>query len=203
MAADIILMDGKGVWKAAEVVKSGGLVVFGTDTVYGLGCDPFNEESVDRLFEAKGRESKAVSVLCSSAEKAGDLVALNPRAQALAAEHWPGAFTIVAPLRMRVPDRLSQGPDLGVRVPNHARCLELVAACGGWLTGTSANFSGKPPARSAKDALKQLGDSVDIVLDAGPSSAVASTVVRVVGSEVTILRTGPVGVGKEVKGGRT
>ena len=203
MDPPILPMDGRSISKAAEIVRGGGLVVYPTDTVYGLGCDPLDESAVDRLFAAKGRESKAVPVLCSSLDRAGDLVELEPRARELAGENWPGALTIVAPLKMRVPDRLSQGPYLGVRVPNHSGCLELIAACGGWLTGTSANLSGRPSAKSAAEASRQLGASVDMFLDGGPAPGTESTVVRVAGGVVTILRTGPVGVGNEVKGGRT
>ncbi|MDG7029041.1 MAG: threonylcarbamoyl-AMP synthase [Nitrososphaerota archaeon] len=190
----VLAMDGRAISRAAETVMRGGLVVYPTDTVYGLGCDPFNEEAVRRLFSAKGRGAKAVPVLCSSREKAADLVDLGPRGGELARRYWPGALTIVAPLKMRVPDMLSQGPHLGVRVPDHALCLELVASCGGWLAGTSANVSGAPSARSAGDALRQLGGTVDLILDGGPSPGAGSTVVRVVGGTLTILRTGQIGV---------
>ncbi|MCL4354985.1 MAG: threonylcarbamoyl-AMP synthase [Nitrososphaerota archaeon] len=190
----VLAMDGRAISRAAETVMRGGLVVYPTDTVYGLGCDPFNEEAVRRLFSAKGRGAKAVPVLCSSREKAADLVDLGPRGGELARRYWPGALTIVAPLKMRVPDMLSQGPHLGVRVPDHALCLELVASCGGWLAGTSANVSGAPSARSAGDALRQLGGTVDLILDGGPSPGAGSTVVSVVGGTLTILRTGQIGV---------
>lgn len=75
----VLAMDGRAISRAAETVMRGGLVVYPTDTVYGLGCDPFNEEAVRRLFSAKGRGAKAVPVLCSSREKAADLVDLGPR----------------------------------------------------------------------------------------------------------------------------
>ncbi|MDG6899194.1 MAG: threonylcarbamoyl-AMP synthase [Nitrososphaerota archaeon] len=191
---EVLTMDGRAISRAAEKVVRGGLVVYPTDTVYGLGCDPFNEDAVRRLFAAKGRSAKAVPVLCGSREKASDLVYLGPKGEELARRHWPGALTIVAPLKMRVPDMLSQGPTLGVRVPNHQLCLKLVASCGGWLAGTSANVSGAPSARSAGDALRQLGDTVDLILDGGPSAGTGSTVVSVVGGAVTILRTGQIGV---------
>ena len=196
MRARLLPMDGSSIARAAQEVRRGGLVVFPTDTVYGLGCDPLNHAAVRRLFAAKGRTSKPVPVLCSSAEKAGELVRLDRTALELAAEHWPGALTIVAPLRRPVAPRLTQGkPYLGVRVPNHPSCLELIAHCGGWLTGTSANLSGSPSARSAAEAMDQLGSAVDVILDGGRLAGAESTVVRVDGGEVTILRRGPVGVG--------
>jgi L-threonylcarbamoyladenylate synthase len=204
LRARILLLDGDSIARAAKKVRTGGLVVYPTDTVYGLGCDPLNHTAVRRLFEAKGRESKPVPVLCASAEKAAGMVELSGRALELAQKHWPGALTIVAPLRRSVPPQLSQGkPFLGVRVPNHPGCLGLIAACGGWLTGTSANLSGRPSSRSAAEAYDQIGNAVDIILDGGRLAGAESTVVQVVGNEVTILRTGPIGVGDELNDRRT
>src|SRR5579863_546232 len=143
LAARVLKMGSPSFAEAASVVKGGGILVYPTDTVYGLGCDPFNEAAVGRLFRAKGRGSKAVPVLCSTAQRALELVHLNRRALELAGDHWPGALTIVAPLRRNVPPQLTQGSgSLGVRVPGLASCVELIDACGGWLVGTSANLSG-------------------------------------------------------------
>jgi L-threonylcarbamoyladenylate synthase len=187
--------------RAAKIVREGGLVVYPTDTVYGLGCDPFNAAAVQRLFEAKARSAKPVSVLCSSRAKAQELVTMSPTARKLVSEHWPGALTLVAPTRRRLPAQLTQGgTTLGVRVPDHEGCLQLIRACGGWLTGTSANISGTGSARSASGVLKQLGASVDLILDGGELEGRESTVVRVIGTEVAILRTGPIGVGVEATG---
>ena len=198
MAARIMKMDDVSISAAAETVRRGGILVYPTDTVYGLGCDPFNEAAVDRLFGVKGRGSKAVPVLCSSARQAMEIVSLNARARELADAHWPGALTIVAPLKKRVPQRLDQGSGLlGVRVPGLGSCIELIGACGGWLTGTSANLSGRPSSRTAQQAVEQLGDLVDLILDGGTLEGAESTVVQVSGDTVTILRTGPIGVETE------
>jgi L-threonylcarbamoyladenylate synthase len=204
MRARLLAMNSDSIALAAKAVRRGLLVVYPTDTVYGLGCDPLNHEAVRRLFEAKGRESKPVPVLCASTEKAEELVKLSGRAAELARRHWPGALTIVATLRRPLPPQLTQGGRyLGVRVPAHSGCLELIAACGGWLTGTSANRSGNPSARSADEALDELGDSIDLVLDGGRLGGQESTVVKVIGAKVTILRTGPIGVENEREGRRT
>ena len=190
--------------KAAGIVGRGGLVVYPTDTVYGLGADPFNEKAVKRLFAAKGRTAKPVPVLCSSFQKAAELIELSMRGVELARDRWPGAFTIVAPFKKRLPSILTQGTgNLGVRVPAHQGCLKLISACGGWLTGTSANLSGQPSARTAQEAGIQLSDSVDLILDGGSLVGKESTVALVVGDEVTILRGGPIGVREEMKRRRT
>jgi L-threonylcarbamoyladenylate synthase len=143
-------------------------------------------------------------VLCSSDKKAKELVNLSGKAAELAAANWPGALTIVAPLLRQVPWLLSQGTsNLGVRVPASPMCVLLIKKCGGWLTGTSANLSGRPSARSAEEAMAQLGSSVEMVLDGGRLGGKESTVVQVVGDELTILRGGPVRVDEEMKGRRT
>jgi L-threonylcarbamoyladenylate synthase len=181
--------------EAAAIVRGGGLVVYPTDTVYGLGCDPMNEEAVDRLFKAKGRDTKPLPVLCASAADAGRLVKLNPTSLGLAASHWPGALTMVLPLKKAVPRRLNRGGDyLGVRVPGLRFCRDLVGACGGVLTGTSANLSGRPSCRTAEEAGGQLAERVDLILDGGTAGGLESTVVKVVGRGIMILRQGRVRV---------
>ncbi|MDG6910058.1 MAG: threonylcarbamoyl-AMP synthase [Nitrososphaerota archaeon] len=203
MPGELVMMSSDAVSRAAGLVRKGGVIAYPTDTVYGLGCDPLNESAVKRLFEVKGRGTKPVPVLCSSAAKARELVSFSPTAARLADATWPGALTIVAPVKKALPYQLTQGSgNLGVRVPSDPGCLELLERCGGWLTGTSANISGRPSSKSAREAMLQVGDLVDMVLDGGARSGKESTVVLVVGDTVTILRTGPVGVG-EVKGGRT
>lgn len=200
MGPEILPLDRRSVARAATVVRAGGLVVFPTDTVYGLGCDPTSPGAVEKLFLAKGRGEKAVPVLCASEARARELVELSATAVELASRHWPGALTIVAPLKLKLPAKLSQGQGtLGVRVPAHEGCLSLIAACGGWLAGTSANRSGAPPGRTAREAAAAFGSEVALVLDGGSSSGASSTVVRVVGDTVTVLRSGPVGVRKEMK----
>ncbi len=195
MPSESLPFGAASIGRAASIVKEGGLIVYPTDTVYGLGCDPMDGSAVARLFEAKGRESKPLPVLCSSIEGASRLVEMDGRALELAGEHWPGALTIVAPLKVRVPRQLDQGTGtLGVRVPGMKECVELVEKCGGLLTGTSANLSGRPSCRSAEEAMEQLGGKVDLILDGGRLVGTESTVVRVEGGSVIVLRMGQVRV---------
>ena len=129
-----------------------------------------------------------------------ELVEMNKRAERLATKFWPGALTIVAPLKRDVPFQIHQGTGtVGVRVPALQLCVTLIENCGGWLTGTSANRSGVPSARSAAEALEQLGNGVDLVLDGGRLEGIESTVVRVIGDSIQVLRAGPVGVADEAK----
>lgn len=176
------------------------MVVYPTDTVYGLGCDPANEGAVRRLVQAKKRQDSPISILCSSTDAAMNLVEMNGKARDLARRYWPGALTIVAPLKRGLPFPIHQGTGtLGVRVPAMPLCIALIEACGGWLTGTSANLSGLPSTRTAAEAARQLGDAVDLVLDGGRLDGLESTIVRVVTEGIQVLRVGPVGVTDETR----
>ena len=199
MTAPVLPFNSHSIARASAAVAQGGLVVYPTDTVYGLGCNPMDERAVARLFAAKGREAKPVPVLCSSLDASAGLVEMGPTALRLAARFWPGALTIVAPLKRSVPSLLHQGTgSLGVRVPASPLCVELIRACGGFLTGTSANLSGSPSSRTAAEAGLQLGDAVDLIIDGGRLEGEESTVVKVSGDGVIILRRGPVGVTDEM-----
>lgn len=185
--------------KASAIVRAGGIVAFPTDTVYGLGCNPFDGEAVERLFAVKHREGKPISVLCASMEDAKKLVEFGPVANKLAKAHWPGALTIVARLREKMPERLHNGTGmLGVRIPAREDCLELARECGGFITGTSANPSGEPSCTSAKDVMARLGGSIDLVLDGGKAEIAESTVVKIVGNEIDVLRSGGVKLENEL-----
>jgi L-threonylcarbamoyladenylate synthase len=189
-----------GLEEAASTVKDGGLIVYPTDTLYGLGADPLNSSAVKRLFAVKRREERPIPILCDSLDSALRLAWLNPQSVDLARRHWPGALTIVAPLKGELPLQIHQGSGtVGVRVPASKLCVELIRLCGGLLTGTSANISGKQPCRSAEEAMKELGGEVDLILDGGRLEGMASTVVRVVGEGIEVLRRGPVRVNDEVE----
>ncbi len=178
---------------AARVLASGGVVAFPTDTVYGLGADIHNAAAVDRIYSIKGRpKGSPLPVLIGDISRIGDVVSEpEPFALHLASLCWPGGLTLVLPTRVALPEALLQDGFVGVRVPDDPICLRLIERFGGPITGTSANRTGSPPAVDAGQVRKQLGSSVDYILDAGRSQlAKPSTVVRVAGTEITILREG-------------
>ena len=181
--------------EAVRVVKSGGVVAIPTDTVYGLGCDPSSDEAVGRLFEVKNRQAKPVPLLCADSGVAESLVDLNGVARKLAELHWPGALTIVAPIKKEsnLSPLLDQGSGhLGVRVPDSEVCLALAGKVGGAITGTSANLSGRPSCRTAAQVVESLDGRIQLVIDGGELRGKESTVVRVSGGTVEVLREGSV-----------
>jgi L-threonylcarbamoyladenylate synthase len=194
LKAILLTQDERSIQAVGRIIRDGGIVAIPTDTVYGLACDPFNGRAVQRLFEVKGREAKPIPVLCHGQKDAESLVTLEPRALELARRYWPGALTIVAPLRVEMPPTLHQGTEwLGVRVPGSMTAVSAAAAAGGCVTGTSANLSGRPSCRTAQEVAAELGDRIDAIVDGGRLEAVESTVVRVVGGTVEVLRRGAIG----------
>jgi L-threonylcarbamoyladenylate synthase len=123
------------------------------------------------------------------------VVTLEDAAKELAGRFWPGALTIVAPLRRQVPARLDQGSGwLGVRVPDNDIVRSLALELGGWITGTSANISGQPSCRTAQEVEERVGSRIDAIIDGGRAGGVESTVVKVEQGSIEVLRRGAIGV---------
>jgi L-threonylcarbamoyladenylate synthase len=186
-----------GIASAVGALKGGRLVVMPTDTVYGIGADAFDNSAVAALLSAKGRgRDMPVGVLVGSWHTIEGLVYTMPDgARDLIRAFWPGALSLV----------VAQAPslqwDLGdargtvmLRMPLHPVAIELLREVGP-MAVSSANVSGRPPAVNADEARNQLGDLVDVYLDAGPSEQqAASTIVDLTGDTPRLLRAGPVSV---------
>lgn len=156
--------------RAAQLLRRGGLVAYPTDTVYGLAADPWNDEAVGKLFEAKGRKpEQSVPLLFASPQDLAYVVADVPDvALGLLREFWPGPLTIILPKAQRFRSRAVAGETVAVRVPDHPVPRDLARLLGGPITGTSANLTGGPEPLTADDVRSQLGDRVDLIIDGGP-----------------------------------
>lgn len=191
---EILACSDVGIERCARIVRDGGVVVFPTDTVYGIGCDPHNDSAVRRIFAIKGREEKKpLPVLTGSISDAEQIVSLGPRERALAEKFWPGALTILAPLKDRkIASGVTAGKNsLAIRVPANRCLLEVLKICT-YLVGTSANPSGKPAPIDAQTALKSLSGFDAILVDNEPLGGTESTVVDVAGQNIKILRHGAI-----------
>jgi L-threonylcarbamoyladenylate synthase len=190
-----------GMSECAHIIKNGGVVVFPTDTIYGIGCDPRNDSAVERIFKIKGRdEKKPLPVLAYSMQDAEKIVSLGRAGRMLAEKYWPGALTIVAPLADK---KMSRGvtagcSNLAVRVPANSCILPLLQECR-YLVGTSANISGGKPSKSAQEVLGSGLDGFDALLDGGPVGGVESTIVDMAGAEPRILREGAIKSGEVLR----
>lgn len=180
--------------EAVVAVGEGLVVGLPTDTVYGIGADPLSTEAVGRLFELKGRPPhKPVGLLLAGIEDAMEVAVIGETAGALAAEHWPGALTLVVRPRVILADWVgdTQAETVGVRVPDHPVALGLLSRAGP-LAVTSANRSGEPDSTSAAEARAVFGDEVAVYLEGTSPGGVPSTVVDATGPELRVLRPGPV-----------
>jgi len=196
VTAFVVPDDASGYAAAIGVLRGGGIVALPTDTVYGIGVALDAERGIERLFEAKRRPAdRAIMLLLDAAEQARAVGAWPPAAAALAEAFWPGGLTVVVDQLpgANLPPELTAGrPTIGLRMPDHA-CPRALAAAVGPLPVTSANLSGRPPARDAAEIADQLGDAVDCIVDGGPAhGGPASTVVDCTIDPVRILRVGAI-----------
>lgn len=179
---------------AVDILNNGGLLVFPTDTVYGLASLPNQKEFVERLYVVKGRNAaRAIAVLLGDESQLTQVaVAPNETARRLAQAFWPGPVTLILPRQPSLPEALSPLPTIGVRVPNHPVALALLRLTGP-LAVTSANISGAENTNTAQEALAQLKGRVHLVIDGGRTpGGVPSTVVDCTSLEPVILREGPI-----------
>jgi L-threonylcarbamoyladenylate synthase len=181
---------------AAKIIAEGGVIAFRTDTIYGLGADPFNASAVAKIRELKGREeNKPILLLLSDASVADRLIANRSKEfEEVAKKFWPGPLTIVGHAIANLPPEITAGTGtVGVRVPANDSVRDLVRQCGGALTATSANPSGSEPARSAEEVREYFGDRIDLVVDGGEVTAnEPSTVIDVTTSPPRVLREGAI-----------
>lgn len=181
---------------AIEVIRSGGLVAIPTDTLYGLAADPFNPKAVDRVFAAKGRvDAQAVALVASDAAQVlARLGPLTPMARRLADHFWPGPLTILMIASNVLAPRVSAGTGLvGVRVPDHRVTRELCRLASLPLVATSANLSGEPPSHDPDDVAAAFGDSIDVLVDSGPTpGGPPSTIVDATGASPRLIRAGAI-----------
>ena len=189
----VLPADLDGLASAAGTVANGGVICYPTDTLYGLGCDPLNPSAIKRTMEVKGGRTKPMPVLVKGLADAERLAFVTDHARRVAETFWPGPLTMILQSREIVPTILTPQRRVGVRSPKHPICLDLLGLCSGALVGTSANLSGRPPATTAQEAVKELGERVDVILDGGRAPlGVASTVVDLTQPKVTISREGPI-----------
>lgn len=179
---------------ARKIIENHGLIVFPTDTIYGVAADARSAKGIERIYEAKERpENKALPVLIGDLSQLDDLVLLVTDAVRQIAEHfWPGALTLILPKGPGLPSDLSPYPTVGIRMPNLDFTLSLLKETGPLAT-TSANISGGPNPVTAQNVLDQLDGRVDLILDGGATPGpTASTVVDASGPVLKILREGPI-----------
>lgn len=188
--------DLAGLAAATAALRSGGIVAFPTETVYGLGADAMRPDAVARVFAVKGRpaDNPLIVHLADPAELDRVAAAVTPLARRLAERFWPGPLTVVLDARDDLPRITTGGLDtVAVRVPDHPVATALLADADLPVAAPSANRSGRPSPTTVAHVLGDLGDEVDVVLDGGSCPVgVESTVVDARGARPVVLREGTV-----------
>lgn len=181
--------------KAVKIIKAGGLIVYPTDTVYGLGTNALNSQAVLRVFDVKNRPlDQALPLIVSGLEMAEELASVTEEAKRLAQAFWPGALTIILEKKPVVPSVvIGRKLGVGLRAPNHVVPTIITRMSGLPLTATSANRHGGANPIDVREVLNQLGEGIDLILDGGRTKVgISSTVIDLTRIPPLIVRKGPV-----------
>jgi len=182
-----------GIQKAVQIINKGGIVIFPTDTVYGIGCDPYNQKGVLSLYKIKKREkTKPFPVIGYSKKELEKIAEFNDKAEKIAELFWPGPITLILKVKdENIRKSLGLGKKIAVRVPNNQCVLSLLKECK-LLVATSANISGTTSLTDPNDCKRDL-NGYDLLLDGGIlSDDGESTIVEIDGNKLRIVRSGSV-----------
>ena len=181
----------EGIEKASKIINQGGIVVFPTDTVYGIGCDPYNKDSVRKIYEIKSRKiSKPFPVLVYSKDIAERIAFFDEFTKKIVERFWPGPLTVILKLTdENLKESLNVTDKIAIRVPNHKCTLELLKKCN-FLVGTSANISGHSSFTNPDECFNNFR-KYDVFVDGGIiTSKSESTIIEIENEEIRIIREG-------------
>lgn len=186
----------EGIDAPAQIIKEGGLVLFPTETVYGIGANALNDEAVRKIFIAKGRAQDNPLILhIANMEMLNDIAQdISELEYKLMENFWPGPFTIILNKKNGIANQATCcGDTVGVRMPSNKIAYELIKKAGVPIAAPSANISGKPSGTNIEDIIEELQDKVDFIINGGEADiGLESTVVRVINDEIKILRPGKI-----------
>ena len=185
--------DNEGIKTASSIIQQGGIVVFPTDTVYGIGCNPFDKKAVEKIYAIKSRDkSKPFPILTHSLETAKRIAKFDVNSKELAKQFWPGALTIIVKLTDQdLQKSLDLTDKIALRVPKHNCTLELLRKCQ-FLVGTSANKSGQSSFVDPEKCMQNI-EEYDIFVDGGMlTSDSESTIIEIINNKIKIIRKGAV-----------
>ena len=179
--------------KAIDILKNGGLIVYPTETCYGIGCDALNENAVEKIYRVKKREKKKpLSIIVSSLEMMRKYGKITKEVEYLVKKFMPGPLTIVVEKKRTIPDILNP-KEIAFRISSHPIAQQLVKELDKPITATSANISGSKPIYSSEEIVKIFNGKVDMIIDSGNLPLIQpSTIIRVKKSKIELIREGAI-----------
>ncbi|MFZ0184867.1 MAG: L-threonylcarbamoyladenylate synthase [Nitrosotalea sp.] len=189
----ILPCNERGIKGAYDSIKKGGVVVFPTDTVYGIGCDPYNQDAINKIYKIKGRDkTKQLPVLGYSKKEINDIAYFDENSDKISDKFWPGPLTLILKVKdKKIEESLGLDGKIAVRVPNHPCTLDLLKECK-LLVGTSANFSGHAAFNDSRTIIGNF-TGYDVLLDGGKIFEPGeSTVIEFEGNKLKIVRQGKI-----------
>ena len=181
----------KGIEKVVEIIKKGGILIFPTDTVYGIGCNPYNENAVKKIYEIKSRTKlKSLPVLAHSLDIVKEIAHIDEFTEKIIEKYWPGPLTLILELTdEKLKKSLNLQNKIAVRIPDSKCTLKLLEKCK-LLVGTSANISGNSSYTNPNDCIKNI-KNYDVFLNGGTiTSKGESTIIEIENEEIKIIREG-------------
>lgn len=192
-------LNKKEILEIEKNIEKGSLIIYPTDTVYGLGASIYSKEAINRIYTVKGRNfSSPIIALVSDRDKISEIAYIDEKnseiLKKLADEFWPGALTIILKRKNIVPDiMVSNGETVGIRMPNNKLALEIINLLGGIVPTTSANFSGEPSPKNFSEVNEELKKKIDIVIDGGKCElGEVSTIIDLTKDIPKIIRKGAI-----------
>ena len=183
--------DNDGIKKVVEIFKNGGVIVFPTDTVYGIGCDPYNENAVKKIYEIKSRDKiKSLPVLAYSIDIVKQIVMIDKLTEKIVEKYWPGPLTLILKLKdQKLKKSLNLEEKIAIRIPNSECTLKLLKECN-FLVGTSANVSGDSSFTDPQKCIENL-KNYDAFVDGGTiTSKGESTIIEIENEKIHVIREG-------------
>ena len=183
--------DKEGIEKTSQIIKNGGIVIFPTDTVYGIGCNPYNINSIKKIYEIKSREKiKSLPVLAYSLDIVKEITCIDSFTEKIIKKYWPGPLTLILKLTdKKLKKSLKLDKKIAVRIPDSKCTLKLLEKCG-LLVGTSANISGNSAYTNPDECIKNI-KNYDIFLNGGRiTSKGESTIIEIENEKIKMIREG-------------
>lgn len=189
---NIVNCDKNGINEIVNAYENGQIIVYPTDTVYGIGCDPFNKDSISKIYDLKKREgNKRFPILGFSKEELEKIVEFNIDAEKISEKFWPGQVTLLLPIRKEMAEKINNNGKLAVRVPNNECVLAILEKCK-LIIGTSANISGQESILDSNECKTKI-PGIDVLVNGGKITSLGeSTIIDFIDDKVKVIREGSI-----------